>query len=92
MDILRHLPQNHSVRWSVDRKIAVVLAVHLGVISLEEVKIRFALGIREFREWEKLIDGPAVGSDERMQSDNVIELKRPDAGVQVPKQTKAEAA
>jgi UDP-2,3-diacylglucosamine pyrophosphatase LpxH len=92
MDILRRLPQNYNVRWSADRKVAVVLAVHFGMISLDEVKNRYALGIREFREWEKLVDDPAMRCPEHMQSDNVVALMRTGTGVELTKHTDAEAA
>jgi len=92
MEISRRLPGSYNVRWSTDRKIAVVLAVRIGMMSLAEVKIRYALGIREFREWNNLIDDTTLPGDKRMQVDNVIRLIRTESGAEVPDQTGVEAA
>lgn len=47
------LPPSNTVRWVVRRKAQVVAAVQDGLITLEEVCVRYALSVEEFLAWER---------------------------------------
>ncbi|KND50372.1 MAG: hypothetical protein AB202_01810 [Parcubacteria bacterium C7867-007] len=56
------LPSPDTRRWVPNRKAIVVNAVRGGLISLEEVLIRYNMTEREFRIWEQgLEDAGAEG-------------------------------
>lgn len=46
------LPPKSTTRWVVKRKAIVVLAVHAGLISMDEACKRYGLSNEEFSSWE----------------------------------------
>jgi hypothetical protein len=50
------LPAPGTTRWVARRKAEVVVAVHGGLVSLEEVCRRYTLTVEEFLSWQSLID------------------------------------
>ena len=50
------LPPPDTKRWVTRRKAAIVNAVRVGVISLEEVCRRYELSVEEFLAWQRAID------------------------------------
>ena len=53
---LLNLPSSSSVRWTPQRKAAVVRSVRVGLLSFEEASERYALTREEFRTWEAAYD------------------------------------
>ena len=55
------LPPPDTQRWVINRKAAVVMAVHKGAISRDEVCRIYNISAQEFLNWERLlgIHGPA---------------------------------
>ena len=55
------LPPPDTKRWVIHRKAAVVMAVHKGSISRDEVCRIYNISIEEFHNWEQLLGlhGPA---------------------------------
>ena len=53
---LADLPTPDNVRWVAGRKAIVVAAVRGGLITLEEVCIRYRLAAEEFLSWQRSID------------------------------------
>jgi hypothetical protein len=49
------LPPATTTRWVKRRKAEVVVAVHGGLISLEEACSRYALTVEEFYSWERAV-------------------------------------
>jgi|SRR5579871_1041149 len=49
---LRDLPLSETAHWTARRKAELVLAVHGGLLSLDEASERYALTREEFRTWE----------------------------------------
>lgn len=49
---LRDLPSSEAAHWTARRKAEVVLAIHGGLLSLDEASERYALTREEFRTWE----------------------------------------
>mgnify|MGYP003347924838 FL=1 len=47
-------------RWVIRRKAAVVQAVRIGTMSLEEACARYNLSVEEFLSWQRLIDRHGV--------------------------------
>ncbi len=47
------LPPADTTRWVVKRKAIVVLAVHSGLISLDDALRRYGISNEEFSSWEK---------------------------------------
>ena len=54
--MLYELPPPDTKRWVINRKLAVVLAVKNGVITLEEVCRRYNLSVEEFLTWQEMND------------------------------------
>ena len=50
------LPAPSTNRWVIRRKAEVIAAVHVGLVSLEEVCRRYTLSVEEFLSWQSLID------------------------------------
>lgn len=50
------LPPANTRRWVVRRKAAVVAAVRLGMITLEEACDRYSLTVDEFLSWQRLVE------------------------------------
>ena len=57
---LNELPPPDTKRWVIKRKLAVVIAVKNGVITLEEVCRRYNLSVEEFLTWQAMIDKHGV--------------------------------
>lgn len=55
------LPPSNTVRWSPQRKAAVVEAVRSGLISLDEACRRYRLSAEEFLEWQQALKVHGVG-------------------------------
>lgn len=55
-DLLEHVPQLPSIRWTARRKATVVEAVPGGWVPLEEVCRQYHLSVDEFMAWERDID------------------------------------
>ena len=53
---LADLPSPRTKRWVIRRKAEVVLAVHGGLLSLEEACQRYRLTPEEFRTWQEAIE------------------------------------
>jgi hypothetical protein len=53
---LLDLPPPSTKRWVVQRKAAVVAAVHNGMLSLEEACQRYNLSVEEFLAWQRSLD------------------------------------
>ncbi len=47
------LPSKNTTRWVVKRKAKVVLAVHAGLMTLEEALTTYNLSKEEFASWER---------------------------------------
>ena len=50
------LPKAGTTRWVIRRKAEVVLAVHAGLLSLEEACTRYRLTAEEFHSWQTAIE------------------------------------
>jgi hypothetical protein len=53
---LADLPSPLTTRWVIRRKAEVVLAVHAGLITLEEACSRYRLTVEEFSSWKTAIE------------------------------------
>src|SRR5262249_1198544 len=53
---LADLPAASTTRWVIRRKAEVVLAVHKGLITLEEACERYRLTEEEFASWQSAIE------------------------------------
>jgi hypothetical protein len=53
---LADLPSPLTARWVIRRKAEVVLAVHAGLITLEEACRRYRLTVEEFTSWKTAIE------------------------------------
>jgi hypothetical protein len=53
---LADLPSPLTTRWVIRRKAEVVLAVHAGLLSLEEACSRYRLTAEEFFSWKNAIE------------------------------------
>ncbi len=55
------LPPPNTKRWTIARKLVVVLAVQRGLLTLDEACERYRLSPEEFGGWERAIErhGPA---------------------------------
>jgi hypothetical protein len=53
---LRDLPSPSTTRWVIRRKAEVVLAVHSGMLSLEDACKRYRLTVEEFLSWKTAIE------------------------------------
>ncbi len=47
------LPPPGITRWVIRRKAQVVAAVESGLISLEEVCLRYSVSVEEFQSWQQ---------------------------------------
>ena len=50
------LPSPSTTRWVIRRKAEVVLAVHAGMLSLDEACKRYCLTVEEFLSWKTAIE------------------------------------
>jgi hypothetical protein len=50
------LPSPAATRWVIRRKAEVVLAVHIGLLSLDEACARYRLTLAEFYSWQSAIE------------------------------------
>jgi len=50
------LPSPRTTRWVIRRKAEVVLAVHAGLLTLEEACTRYRLTAEEFHSWQTAIE------------------------------------
>ena len=50
------LPPPDTKRWVIRRKAAVVVAVRIGAITIEEVCRRYGLSEEEFLSWQRAFD------------------------------------
>jgi uncharacterized protein DUF1153 len=50
------LPATSTTRWVIRRKAEVVLAVHKGMLTLEEACRRYRLTVEEFQSWQTAIE------------------------------------
>ena len=50
------LPPPDTKRWTARRKAAVVEAVRIGMISVQEACLRYGLTIEEFLSWQRTIE------------------------------------
>ena len=55
------LPAPNTKRWVIRRKAQVVVAVHSGIISLNDACSRYNISIEEFLSWQRLIDRHGIG-------------------------------
>jgi len=53
---LADLPSPHMTRWVIRRKAEIVLAVHGGLLSLDEACKRYQLTAEEFAAWQNAIE------------------------------------
>jgi hypothetical protein len=53
---LADLPSPGTTRWVIRRKAEVVLAVHGGLLSLDDACRRYKLTAEEFRAWQHAIE------------------------------------
>ena len=53
---LADLPSPHMTRWVIRRKAEIVLAVHSGLLSLDEACRRYQLTAEEFTAWQNAIE------------------------------------
>jgi uncharacterized protein DUF1153 len=53
---LADLPSPSTTRWVIRRKAEVVLAVHAGLLSLDEACKRYRLTVEEFSSWKTAIE------------------------------------
>src|SRR5262245_2476215 len=49
------LPPPRTTRWVLSRKVAVVLAVRGGLLSLDDACKRYELSVQEFQAWQSAI-------------------------------------
>ena len=54
------LPPPDTKRWTPQRKLELVKAVHVGFISLEQACLRYRLSVAEFRAWESSLERHGV--------------------------------
>jgi hypothetical protein len=50
------LPRPDIKRWTVRHKAAVILAVRVGMISLQEACLRYELSVEEFLAWQRAVE------------------------------------
>ena len=53
---LDSLPSPGTTRWVVRRKAEVVAAVNGGLLTIDEVCVRYILNIEEFASWQRSVD------------------------------------
>lgn len=53
---LADLPSPMTTRWVIRRKAEVVLAVHAGMLSLDEACERYRLTVEEFMSWKTAVE------------------------------------
>lgn len=54
------LPPSDTQRWVVRRKAAVVAAVRVGLLTLDDACRRYTLSVEEFVSWENAIERHGV--------------------------------
>jgi len=69
---LADLPAPNTRRWNATRKIFVVRAIELGMLSFDHASDRYSLSLEEFISWQKL----AVNSGKRGVNSSVREALR----------------
>lgn len=72
------LPPSNTVRWSPQRKAAVVEAVQSGLIGLDEACRRYQLSAEEFLEWQQALKVHGVGGLSVTRSKYYRHALRPD--------------
>lgn len=72
------LPPSNTVRWSPQRKAAVVEAVRNGLIGLDEACRRYQLSAEEFLEWQQALKVHGVGGLSVTRSKYYRHTLRPD--------------
>ena len=50
------LPRPDIKRWTVRHKAAVILAVRVGLISLQDACLRYNLSVEEFLAWQRAVE------------------------------------
>ena len=50
------LPPPDIKNWTARRKAAVVEAVRIGMISVQEASLRYDLTVEEFRSWQRTVE------------------------------------
>jgi hypothetical protein len=50
------LPRPDIKRWTVRHKAAVILAVRVGMISLQDACLRYNLSVEEFLAWQRAVE------------------------------------
>jgi hypothetical protein len=54
------LPPQDTTRWVASRKAQVVAAVESGLLTIEEVIVRYRLSLEEFNGWRRAMDRAGV--------------------------------
>ena len=54
------LPPADTSRWVASRKAQVVAAVESGLMSIDEVMVRYRLSLEEFYSWQRAMDRAGV--------------------------------
>ena len=54
------LPPGHTTRWVASRKAQVVAAVETGLMTIDEVMLRYRLSLEEFYSWQRAMDRAGV--------------------------------
>jgi hypothetical protein len=55
-----NLPPPDTTRWVASRKAQVVAAVESGLLTIEEVLVRYDLSFEEFYAWQRAMDRAGV--------------------------------
>ena len=54
------LPPTDTTRWVASRKAQVVAAVETGLMTIDEVMLRYRLSLEEFYSWQRAMDRAGV--------------------------------
>ena len=54
------LPPANTTRWVASRKAQVVAAVESGLMTIDEVMLRYRLSLEEFYAWQRAMDRAGV--------------------------------
>ena len=55
-----NLPPANTTRWVASRKAQVVAAVESGLMTIDEVMLRYRLSLEEFYSWQRAMDRAGV--------------------------------
>ena len=55
-----NLPPGPTTRWVASRKAQVVAAVESGLMTIDEVMLRYRLSLEEFYSWQRAMDRAGV--------------------------------